>query len=204
MCWCVWQCMISIVRNVQSNRSCSRRQLYLQSVQMNYERYTLPHARTEPALWQTIPRRSELAHYVNLSYLLLYTAPHSKCIQEVVYNIRYRMCEISQNYKSYTVGCDWFQITRYANLNIPYFLANDDVCSKSILVKTELSGHYSRFLFSWSLDENQSEERYATGWGVWGGPTVFMSFSATFTWVTRYRAELTSVAKCILQLSEVV
>jgi hypothetical protein len=40
--------------------------------------------------------------------------------------------------------------------------------------------------------------------GVWGGPTVFVCFSGGFGQVTRYTAELTSVAKYILQPSEVV
>jgi hypothetical protein len=60
----------------------------------------------------------------------------------------------------------------------------------------------NRFLFSWSLGENQSEEHYATWWGVWGGPTVFVCFLAGFGRVTCSRAELISVAKCILQPRE--
>jgi hypothetical protein len=62
----------------------------------------------------------------------------------------------------------------------------------------------SRFLFLWSSGEYQSEERYAIGWGVWGGPTVFVCFLAGFCWVMQYRAELTNVAMYILQMCEVV
>jgi hypothetical protein len=72
---------------------------------------------------------------------------------------------------------------------------------------THISGFnlhdYTLFLFSWSLGKNQSEERYATGWGVWSGLPVFVCFSADFGRITRYRVELTSVAKYILQPSEV-
>jgi hypothetical protein len=60
----------------------------------------------------------------------------------------------------------------------------------------------SRYLFSWGLGENQSQERYASGWEVCGGPTVFVCFSADFGRVTRYRAEL--VAKYIFQPNKVV
>lgn len=38
--------------------------------------------------------------------------------------------------------------------------------------------YWSSFLFSWNLSENQSEERHAPGWWVWGGPTIFTYFSA--------------------------
>jgi hypothetical protein len=58
--------------------------------------------------------------------------------------------------------------------------------------------YYTVFLVSWSMGENQSEERYATGWGVWGGLTIFLCFSADFGRVTRERAEITSVAKYYL------
>jgi hypothetical protein len=39
---------------------------------------------------------------------------------------------------------------------------------------------------------------------MWGWPTVFVCFSAGFGRVTLYVAEVTSVAKYISQLSEVV
>jgi hypothetical protein len=35
-----------------------------------------------------------------------------------------------------------------------------------------------RFLFTWSLGVNQSEECYITGWEMRGGPTVFVGYSA--------------------------
>jgi hypothetical protein len=54
------------------------------------------------------------------------------------------------------------------------------------------------FIVSWSLGENQSEERFATGWGVWGGADCIRVLLGVFGRVTRYRAELTSVAKYVL------
>jgi hypothetical protein len=38
---------------------------------------------------------------------------------------------------------------------------------------------------------------------VWGGPTVFLWFSAGFGQVMWHTAELTSVAKCMLQFGMV-
>jgi hypothetical protein len=47
-----------------------------------------------------------------------------------------------------------------------------NVNSKFFLTHT-----YCVFLLSWSLGENQSEEHYTTGWGVWGGLAVFVCFT---------------------------
>jgi hypothetical protein len=80
-------------------------------------------------------------------------------------------------------------------------MAKKDKC----IAKYRRAKYYpTLFLLSWSSRENQSEERYATGWGVWHEPTVFVCSSAAFGLVTRYSPELTSVAKYILQPSEVV
>jgi hypothetical protein len=54
------------------------------------------------------------------------------------------------------------------------------------------------------LAENQSEECCVMARGVLRLPTVFMCCMAGFGGVTWYRAKLASVAKYILQLSEMV
>jgi hypothetical protein len=64
-------------------------------------------------------------------------------------------------------------------------VSSNCACSKQM---ASLSLSYALFLFSWSLGENQSEDRYATGWGLWGGSTVFVCFLASFGRVTRDRA----------------